>query len=190
MDALMFNRGAAAFSANSKGRPTAVWLGLATYDVTSTVGGEGSRVWQSPFKHGAPPAQKWPDREARCQRWETAATNVLNEIWRDCSIFKRVGAVTRFHFKPCSSLTSLTLWVYCFSPKVISEGLYSVWDVSQLTTKIYKIQRNHVCLQTNASYLVPQGSIQSSNRASGSQVRVRRHISLHFEHEHKLTSII
>lgn len=130
-----------------------------------------------PFKQGALLAQKWPNRELRCQRWETSPWSVEWNMQRLFFLKKKtVDTVTRFHLKPCSSLTSPWLFRSIFFPprwylKVSGDAktLFSyssmfvcllldiidcrvfwdvpVWNLPQLASKIHKI--------TVQSYLKP-----------------------------------
>lgn len=218
MDALMFRRGAVVFSANSKRSAYRRWLGL-SYDGNSWTRRGGSRVWLIRTGWPSPQSRSSAGPEVTQQGTEMSemrdgcSHEVLNEIWRDCSIFKRVGAVTRFHLEPCSSLTSLWLLGGIFFPpkwylkvsgnSVVKTLIYypdmfvcvfvigynklrSFWDVP-----VWNLPQLTTKIRFQHNHTCPQTNISYlvphwsfQSSNTASGSLVSRQVSRHFEHEH------
>lgn len=111
MDELMFNRGAAVFSSNSKRSACRRWIGIGNiwHDFVRSRG--RSTLWLTlPARSSLQSGRLcWPRSDPTGNRDvtdERQRHEVLNEIWRLLFFKKTVDTVTRFHLKPCSSLTS------------------------------------------------------------------------------------
>lgn len=151
------------------------------HELMNSVGGQEGDLSvrpDPPFNHGALPALKWPSREPRCQRWDTAAPNTMKQWMKygECSIFKRAGTVARLHLKPCSfgsiffpsdtwsfqailfraedtNLLPLHVCV-CLLLDILNCGVFEMclFGICRSSPqRSIRLQHNHTCPQTNIS---------------------------------------
>lgn len=126
-----------------------------------------------PSVREAPLAQKWPNRELRCQRWETTPWSV--EWNMEIAFFKKtVDTVTRFHLKPWSSLTSPWLFRSIFFPPGDPKTLFSypsmfvclILDITNC--RVFEMYQFEICRSS------PQRSIRLQCNHTSNQYVISR----------------